>query len=137
MAYNSLPQYIYHRVVEESKMNKLFTLIIILLLATIDLYSQRNDGLRKEKIDSGQISEIVQKPARVLPTKNPGVPERERQRDNGTIVYPKQPVDKKPSQNFIPIDNNCPDKPITVYPDRYIPRIPVQVSAMELFILED
>lgn len=118
-------------------MKKLLILIIVFLLATINLYPQRNDGVRKESIDSGRISVIEKQPNRILPTKNPGVPEKERQRDNGTIVYPKHLVDSKPPQEFIPIDNNCPDKPIHVYSDTYIIERPAKVNAMELFMFED
>ncbi|MFO7525590.1 MAG: hypothetical protein R6W68_09065 [Ignavibacteriaceae bacterium] len=118
-------------------MKKLLILIIVFLLASINLYPQRNDGLRNEKIDSGRITVNEKNPARTLPTKNPGVPEKERQRDNGTIVYPKHPVDPQPPRDFIPIDNNCPVKPISVYSDMYIQQRSPKVIAMELFMLED
>lgn len=118
-------------------MNKLLTLIIVFLLATINLYPQRNDGVRKERIDSGRISVIEKQPTRIIPITNPGVSQKERRTGNGTIVYPKHPEDKKPAQNFIPGDNNCPVKPVPLYPDKYISRIPVKVLPMELFLLED
>lgn len=103
-------------------MYKLFILTIIFFIATISVYSQRNDGLRNGNVDSDRISKVEREPIRTNPVVRPKNPPVEKQRDNHTIVYPKKPVESIQTEEGNVIKGKCIAGQPPSYPIRYIPR---------------
>ena len=102
-------------------MYKLFVLTIIFFIATISVYSQRNDGFRNGSVESERISKIDREPIRTNPVVRPKNPPGEKQRDNHTIVYPKKPVESiLPEEGYV-IEGKCIVGQPPSYPIRYIP----------------
>jgi tetratricopeptide (TPR) repeat protein len=119
-------------------MYKLFILTAIFLLATINLYSQRNDGNRGGNVDSGRNPGVEREPERTTPITYPKNPVRERQKDNQTIVYPKNPINPVPKGKSIPIEGDCIVKPMVSYPIQYtLPPPSSMEMAMKSFKLGD
>ena len=102
-------------------MYKLFILTIIFFIATISVYSQRNDGLRNGNVDSDRISKVEREPIRTNPVVRPKNPPVEKQRDNNTIVYPKNPVESRQLEEVYTIEGKCIVGQPPSYPIRYIP----------------
>lgn len=104
-------------------MYKLFILTTIFFIATISIYSQRNDGVRNGSVDSDRISKVEREPIRTNPIVRPKNPPIEKQRDNQTIVYPKSPVETKSPEKEYPNSGKCIVGQPPMYPIRYIPPV--------------
>lgn len=118
-------------------MYKLFILITIFFLATINFYSQRNDGNRGGNVDSGRIPRLERKPVQINPitTTQNGIVKT---RNPGTITYPKTPVKQNPVRPGRQVIENRPIQCIVVSHGKYNPpAVPEFVNAMELFTLGD
>lgn len=119
-------------------MNKLFTLTLILLISTISIYSQRNDGGRNFDRDSGRNPSIEREGGRTGPEIHPNNPQRDRGSNGQTIVYPKTPVKPDIIINSIPIEGECIVNPTILSPNMNNQERPSSIQiAMHLFMLGD
>lgn len=119
-------------------MYKLFILTTVFFITTINIFPQRNDGNRNGSVDSERILKIVREPVRTPSVTYPKNPDKERQKDNQTIVYPKNPVNTNPHYESIPIEGKCIVSPTSSYPIDYIlPPLTSYETALKHFKLGD
>lgn len=93
-------------------MYKLFTLVVIFLLATINLYSQRDDRNRGENQNSYRITSVEREPVRTPLITYHKNPVRETQEDNEKILYPKNSINPVSEEKSFPIEGVCIVEPI-------------------------
>lgn len=119
-------------------MNILFTLALFLLISTISIYSQRNDGGRNIEGDSGRNPKIERERGGTVPVIILNNSQRDRRNDSQTIVYSKTPIQPDFINSNIPIEGECIVNPTIMYPNINNPEQPLSIQiAMHLFNLGD